>query len=121
MGLFQKRLGLPRLYYSFEKAGWRFIILDDVWPNPDGTYYAEYKTDQLDFVQSELKIQSDTRTGVPEGRGQIRVHPGRASGLRGVGGLSDLDNVTVRIADVAANLAVLLLRLGDELGSSTFP
>ena len=32
-------------------------------------------------------------------------HPGRASALREVGGLSDLDNVTVRIADVAANLA----------------
>ncbi len=48
-------------------------------------------------------------------------HPGRASALRDVGALSDLDNVTVRIADVAANLAVLFLRLGDELGSSTFP
>jgi Icc protein len=51
-GLFQKRLDLTRLYYSFEKAGWRFIILDDVWPNQDGTYYAEYKADQLAFVQS---------------------------------------------------------------------
>jgi hypothetical protein len=37
------------------------------------------------------------------------------------GALPDLDNVTVRIADVAANLAVLLLRLRDELGSSTSP
>jgi hypothetical protein len=36
-------------------------------------------------------------------------------------GLSDLDNVTVRIADVAANLAVLGDRFSDELGSSTFP
>ncbi len=48
-------------------------------------------------------------------------NPGRASALREVGALSDLDNVTVRIADVAANLARLLLRLRDELGSSTFP
>src|SRR5580692_11290071 len=38
-----------------------------------------------------------------------------------VGALSDLDNITVRIADVAARLAVLGDRLGDELGSSTFP
>jgi hypothetical protein len=29
--------------------------------------------------------------------------------------------ITVRIGDVEANLAVLFLRLGDELGSSTFP
>ena len=61
-GLFEKRLGLPRLYYSFEKRGWRFIILDDVWPNPDGTYYAEYKADQLDFVQSELKAYKEKPT-----------------------------------------------------------
>jgi 3',5'-cyclic AMP phosphodiesterase CpdA len=61
-GLFQKRLDLTRLYYSFEKAGWRFIILDDVWPNPDGTYYAEYKADQLAFVQSELQKESSKPT-----------------------------------------------------------
>ena len=61
-GLFEKRLGLPRLYYSFEKRGWRFIILDDVWPKPDGSYYGEYKADQLDFVQSELKVHKEKPT-----------------------------------------------------------
>jgi len=35
--------------------------------------------------------------------------------------LSDLDDITVRIADVAARLAVLVLRLRDERGSSTSP
>lgn len=54
-GLFERRLGLPRLYYSFEKSGWRFIILDDVCLDPDGTFYAQYTAEQLDFVQSELK------------------------------------------------------------------
>src|SRR3974390_3790543 len=38
-----------------------------------------------------------------------------------VGALSDLDNISVRIADVAARLAVLGDRLRDELRSSTFP
>src|SRR5580692_603593 len=38
-----------------------------------------------------------------------------------VSALSDLDNITVRIADVAARLAVLGDRLGDEVGSSTLP
>ena len=47
--------------------------------------------------------------------------PGRASALREAGALSDFDNVTVRIADVTANLAVLGYRFRDELGSSTFP
>jgi hypothetical protein len=37
------------------------------------------------------------------------------------GALSNLDNVTVGIADVAARLAILGDRLGDELGSATLP
>src|ERR1700722_20199962 len=37
------------------------------------------------------------------------------------GALSDFDNVTVRIAYVAANLAVLWYRRRQEFGSSTFP
>jgi 3',5'-cyclic-AMP phosphodiesterase len=61
-GLFEKRLNLPRLYYVFEKRGWRFIILDDVWPNADGSYYAEYKADQLDFLQGELKADKQIPT-----------------------------------------------------------
>src|SRR5215831_15973507 len=35
--------------------------------------------------------------------------------------LSDLDNVAVRIADVAAPLTVLVERLRDELGAPTLP
>ena len=48
-------------------------------------------------------------------------HPGRALTVCEVCALSDLDNITVRIADVAANLAVLGNRLRDELGPSTLP
>src|SRR5690242_13978706 len=46
---------------------------------------------------------------------------GRASAVHEVGALSDLDNVPVRIADVAARLAVLGNWLRDELRSSTLP
>ena len=35
--------------------------------------------------------------------------------------LSDLDNIAVGISDIAARLAVLVLRLRDELGSSISP
>jgi len=48
-------------------------------------------------------------------------HRGRASAVREVGALSDLDDISVRIADVAARLAVLGDRRSDELRSSTFP
>ena len=44
----------------------------------------------------------------------------RSTGSK-VGALSDLDDIAVRIADVAADLAVLGDRLRDELGSPTFP
>src|SRR5580693_4261399 len=49
------------------------------------------------------------------------LFPGRASAVREVGALSDLDNISVRIADVAARLAVFGDRCRDELRSSTFP
>ena len=42
---------------------------------------------------------------------------GRALTVGKVGALSDLDNITIRIAHVAADLAVLGDRLRDELGS----
>src|ERR1700724_2096409 len=46
---------------------------------------------------------------------------GRALTVCEVCALPDLDNISVRIADVAARLAVLGDRLRDELRSSTFP
>src|SRR5580704_5627612 len=46
-------------------------------------------------------------------RRALTVFEGRA--------LSDLDDVTVRVADVAANLAVLGNRRREELGSPAFP
>src|SRR5476649_2338127 len=49
------------------------------------------------------------------------LFPGRASAVREVCALSDLDDISVRIADVAARLAVLGDGLRDELRSSTFP
>ncbi len=77
------------------------------------------------------RIDQDQRTGSTLQRGRPqenirnRLNPnpirGRALTVRKVGALPDLDNITVRIADVAANLAVLGDRRGDELGSSTFP
>jgi hypothetical protein len=71
--------------------------------------------------------QTNEETGDKE-TGDGEVHPsaldcpsGRALTVSDVGALSDLDNIAVRIADVAAYLAVLGDRLRDELGSSTFP
>ena len=48
------------------------------------------------------------------------LFPGRASAVREVGALSNLNNISVGIADVAARLAVFGDWLRDELRSSTF-
>ena len=49
------------------------------------------------------------------------LFPGRELTVGEGSALSDLDNVTVKIADVAANLAVLGDRFSDELGAPTLP
>jgi len=51
----------------------------------------------------------------------VKGGPPAALSVGEVGALSDLDNITVRIADVAAYLAVLGNWFRDELRSSTFP
>ena len=53
-GLYRMRLGLDRTYYAFERGGWRFIILDDVLPQPGGSYIGEYAEEQLAFLRSQL-------------------------------------------------------------------
>jgi 3',5'-cyclic-AMP phosphodiesterase len=41
-GLYRRRLELDRNFYAFRKGGWRFIVLDDVLPEPDGSYIGEF-------------------------------------------------------------------------------
>jgi hypothetical protein len=89
-------------------------------------------------LPSRLQIESASPTHHPQQSSSLRealpilasdnspgtmrmLFPGRASTVRQVGALSDFDNISVRIADVAARLAVLGDRLRDELRSSTFP
>jgi 3',5'-cyclic AMP phosphodiesterase CpdA len=57
-GLYRMRLGLERNFYAFRKGGWRFIVLDDVRPEPDGTYLGEFADEQLAFLQTELLTDS---------------------------------------------------------------
>src|ERR1700733_2691878 len=78
---------------------------------------------QSDPIRESLGLRHCTAEGSTEHPQPLKSesHRGRALTVREVGALPDLDNVTVRIADVAANLAVLGYGLCDELGSSTFP
>jgi 3',5'-cyclic-AMP phosphodiesterase len=61
-GLFQMRLELERNFYAFRKGGWRFIVLDDVLAEPDGSYIGEFAEEQLSFLRTELQTDSQTPT-----------------------------------------------------------
>jgi 3',5'-cyclic AMP phosphodiesterase CpdA len=61
-GLYRMRLELERNFYAFRKKGWRFIVLDDVLPVPDGSYVGEFVDEQLAFLRTELQTDSQTPT-----------------------------------------------------------
>ena len=61
-GLYRMRLGLEHEFYAFRKGGWRFIVLDDVLPQPDGFYIGEFVEEQLAFLRTELRTDPQTPT-----------------------------------------------------------
>src|SRR5215469_6811148 len=60
-------------------------------------------------------------TAIPAGEQMPPPYPDRASTVLEIRALSDLDDVSVRIANVTARLAVLRDRLRDELRPATLP
>ena len=61
-GLYRMRLELERNFYAFRKSGWRFIVLDDVLPEPDGSYVGQFAEEQLAFLRNELRADAQTPT-----------------------------------------------------------
>ena len=61
-GLFKIKLSLDRDFYTFRRNGWRFIVLDNVVPEPDGSYIGEYAQEQLAFLRDELTADPGTPT-----------------------------------------------------------
>src|SRR5580658_10045780 len=85
------------------------------------TSHAESVNGRLRLRCQQSKTVSKTIRRVRAERFNSTCHRAATSTVRKIGALSDLDNISVRISDVAANLAVLGNRLGDELGPSTLP
>ncbi len=63
-GLYRMRLALERTFCSFRKEGWRFIVLDDVLTEPDGSYIGEFVEEQLAFLRTELLTDSQIPTAI---------------------------------------------------------
>ena len=59
--LFEDRLNLPQLFYSFDVNGWHFIVLDDIAPQPDRSYIGKLFDDELGFLKADL----DTHRNMP--------------------------------------------------------
>ena len=88
------------------RARWRGLCFDR---QRHGQYQPQHAADQQ-------AAEADAPITVPT------AFLGRASTVGEVRfALSDLDNIAVRITDVAARLAVFVLRFRDELGASAFP
>lgn len=61
-GLFQNRLQLPRLFYSFNCKGWHFVVLDDIALQSDHGYIGELFADELAFLKADLDAHRTTPT-----------------------------------------------------------
>src|SRR5687768_2752987 len=48
------RLGLARTYYSFDAAGWKFVVLDNIARRGSG-YYGELDAEQTEWLKGELE------------------------------------------------------------------
>ncbi len=54
----EHELGLPNRYYSFDQAGWHFVILDSTYPDGNGGYIAKLDDEQFDWLRSDLASTS---------------------------------------------------------------
>jgi len=46
---------LPGRYYGFDQGGWRFLVLDSIFPNPGKVYIGRLDEEQFAWLQKELK------------------------------------------------------------------
>jgi Icc protein len=58
-GLIREIFGIERCYYSFNRAGWHFIVLDSVHPAPRPSgYIGKLDDEQFDWLQADLAAVS---------------------------------------------------------------
>lgn len=57
-GLFKQRLGLSKLFYSFDHRGWHFVVMDDIALMPDKSYEGLLFDDELAFLRTDLQAHA---------------------------------------------------------------
>jgi hypothetical protein len=53
---------MPRLFYSFDRKGWRFVVLDDIAILPGHGYYGELFENELAFLKADLNAHRSQPT-----------------------------------------------------------
>lgn len=61
-GLYMQALGLEQPYYSFDQAGWHFVVLDSIQPEKEHGYTAKLDSQQMDWLKSDLETYPQTPT-----------------------------------------------------------
>ena len=56
-----EELRIPKRYYSFERAGWKFIFLDSAQLSPSGGYCAYLDSEQFEWLKAELTATAPTK------------------------------------------------------------
>ncbi len=56
--LFLERMGMAQPYYSFDRSGWHFIVLDTVQINPDGSWHGLIDPAQFAWLKQDLETHS---------------------------------------------------------------
>ena len=52
---------MKQRYYTFEKKGWKFIVLDSIHPDERITYRGELDKEQFDWFKNQLKLTPETQ------------------------------------------------------------
>lgn len=84
-GLFRQRLGLAKSFYSFDAAGWHFVVLDDVVFDPDGNYIGNFEPEQITFLREDLAAHPDQPTVIGCHIPAVSVLPTMASLAKSLG------------------------------------
>ena len=107
-GLYKMRLSLDRDYYSFRKSGWRFIVLDDVVPQPDGSYIGEFVQEQLTFLHTELATDPGMPTIIVGHIPSVSVLPSLGEAGRTTDRVTTVETPASLVAHNAAQLRDVL-------------
>ena len=111
-GLWRQRLGLERSFYGFEAGGWRFVVLDDVGLNADGTYTGGFPDEQLAFLKHEIAAASGRPLALCGHIPSVSVFPTIAGAAKLVG--AKIETPTTLVAD---NTKVLLDAVKEAQGN----